>query len=41
MYSLGRNMEAKQDWKTALKLATEAGDVELKASIEGYLRQLK
>lgn len=41
MYSLGRNMEAKQDWKTAWQLAKETGNVELKASIEGYIRLLK
>ena len=38
---LGRTLEAKLDLHTAKKLATQAGDVELKASIEGYLRQLK
>ena len=38
---LGRTLEAKQDLRTAHKLATQADDVELKSSIEEYLRQLK
>ncbi len=38
---LGQTWEAKRDLRTALKLATQAGDVELKTDIEKDLRQLK
>ena len=38
---LGRTWQAKQDLKTALKLATHAGDVQLKKQIKILLRKLK
>ncbi|MDE0086865.1 MAG: tetratricopeptide repeat protein, partial [Candidatus Poribacteria bacterium] len=36
---LGETREAKQDWKTALKLATQLGNVKLKKQIKSALRQ--
>ena len=38
---LGRTLEAKQDLYIALRLATQAGNIELKNEIERLLRQLK
>ena len=38
---LGQTWAAKQDLRTALKLATQAGDVELKNSIKEVLRLLE
>ena len=38
---LGQTWTAKQDFHTALKLATQAGDVELKNSIKEVLRLLE
>ena len=40
-YRLGRTWEAKQDLWTAWKLAVQAGDTDLKASIEKILRLLE
>ena len=38
---LGQTSEAEQDWRTALKLATQAGNVKLKNKIESVLLQFE
>ena len=39
--SLNKTLEAKQDFQTALELATQAGNVKLKGNIENLLLQFK
>ena len=40
-YKLGLTSEGKTDLSIALRLATQKGDVKLKNSIEGTLRELQ
>ena len=39
-YKLGRTWEAKQDLRTALKLAEKSGDTDLKTDIESILQKI-
>ena len=39
-YKLGRTWEAKQDLRTALKLAEKSGDTVLKTDIESILQKI-